>query len=78
MASDLGLHCLPLSHKKDTRLIKVKETKQKSTKTVSNFLNSTSFMYSVHNTEPCGGSNAILGARLKYYNASLKFKDNHS
>ena len=24
MASDLGLHCLPLSHKKDARLIWVK------------------------------------------------------
>ena len=25
MASDLGLHCLPMSHKKDARLIMVKE-----------------------------------------------------
>ena len=28
-------------------------------------------MYSVHITEPCGGSNTILRPRLKYYNASL-------
>ena len=35
-------------------------------------------MYSVHITEPYGGSNAILGPMLKYYNSSLKFKDNLS
>ena len=27
VASDLGLHCLPISHKKDARLIWVNKTK---------------------------------------------------